>query len=360
MLTLKKLFILAAASLLTSACGDGAAQETSPMSGNTSSIQGYGSNPNGTGVHVGSTQPESWFGLANVSLTWFMTGLSMRPDGSVWANGWYNVAIGVAAADARVLSAQHDGQNRSVVAVRTAGTRLSIDLRAADGHIQTLTGDDILGVSLLLRVPDPTGLIYTNYRLRFRQADALSSRFDDVDGYQMEYKVDGLLGGPWTAYCKGPGGEAQHSVFYQGAQWNPLNGARSDGDGLVAMTCESGAVATCMRWGYRPWASAPLGNGHSTGLGDYHQACVHMKRASYCGDSKANTVDGTLIVINDPFAPAINSGPADDLEALWTPTGATCIGSRRRPEIPFLGCPLPLPTCPENPSGGFLLSSALP
>ena len=46
---------------------------------------------------------------------------------------------------------------------------------------------------------------------------------------------------------QGAGGEPQRSVFYQGAQWNPMDGSRQDGPGRVTTTCESGSVARCMR-----------------------------------------------------------------------------------------------------------------
>ena len=84
-----------------------------------------------------------------------------------------------------------------------------------------------------------------------------------------------------------------------------------------------------------------------------------MKRASYCGDSRSGTVDGTAITISDLIAPSINSGSLGTLEALWTTTGATCVSNRRHPEIPFIGCPNPLPACPNAPVDGYLLANGL-
>lgn len=360
MLNNKTLPIISLAVLAAGGCDGGASDDNLIKSSSTAPITGYGTRPNGTGIHIGSTQPESWFGLTNTSLTWFMTGFSQHADGSLFATGWYSLDAAVVSAEAKVLSAQRNGNSRQVQGIRTAGSRLSIDLRDTSGNVETLQHAELIGLTLLLSVPDPTGLFHSNYRLRFTSAESVDSQFGDVDGYKVEYKVDSLLGSSWSSYCKGPSGESQRSVFYQGAQWSPLDGARIDGANLATMTCETGSVAKCMRWGYRPWASGHLTSSPDASLLDYHQACIHMKRAAYCGDSKSNTVDGTSIIINDPFSPAINSGPSDIVEALWTTSGAMCVSNRRHPEIPFIGCPLPLPTCPANPIGDYLLRTSLP
>ena len=352
------LSILPFVSLLLGGCG-GASSEEAPL-GHVTAAKIYSSSPNGTGIHIGSTQPESWLGLTGTSLTWFLTGLSQRSDGSWWATGWYSLDLGVISADAQVLSVQFHGVTQRLRAVRTTGSRLSLDLRDSLGNVRTVQDDALVGLSLKLRVPDQLGLLFNNDWLRIDSVGNVDSETGDVFGYQMSYLPEGVLGGTWSSYCKGPSGEAQRSVFYQGAQWHPMNGARVDGASLVTMTCESGSVAKCMRWGYRPWASAQLQSGSTTSLLDHHQACVHMKRASYCGDSHAQTIDGTQIYINDLLDPALHSGPFDTIEALWTPTGASCVSNRRHPELPFLGCPLPLPTCPATPSADYLLATSLP
>lgn len=352
------LAILPFFSLLLGGCG-GASSEEAPL-GQITAAKIYSSSPNGTGIHVGSTQPESWIGLTGTSLTWILTGLSQRSDGSWWATGWYSLDGAVLSADAQVLSVKYAGINQRLMAVHTTGSRLSIDLRDSLGNVQTVQDDALVGLTLKLQVPDQLGLTYQNYWLRIDSFDSVDSQAGDVFGYQVSYLRDELLGGSWSSYCKGPGGEAQRSVFYQGAQWHPMNGARSEGTNLITMTCESGSVARCMRWGYRPWASSQLQSGSTTSLRDHHQACVHMKRASYCGDSHAQTIDGTQIFINDLLDPALHSGPLDVIEALWTPTGASCVSNRRHPELPFLGCPLPLPTCQATPSSDYVLATSLP
>jgi hypothetical protein len=349
-------------SLLTTALLGGCGEEGVP-SDSASASQGltnYGRQPNGTGINVASSQPASWFGLSQLSITWFMTGFSQHGDGSYFATGWYGLSIGLVSADAQVVSAKWNGATYNLVGIRTSGSNLSIDIADSQGNPQTLSGSALVGLSLLMQVPDPTFLTRTNYQLRFKSAENIPSQFGDVYGYQMEYAVDGLLGSSFTSYCKGSSGESQRSVFYQGSQWNPMDAQRSDGQNLVTMTCESGSIARCMSWGYRPWGSGQTQSGKAASFADYHQACIHMKRASYCGDSRSNTVDGTPIYINDELSPPINAGSLATLEALWTPTGASCLSNRRHPDMLFLGCSSPLPPCPTDVSGiTYLLADGL-
>lgn len=358
MLLQKPVHTLVLASLLSGGC-ESTPKEDSEYTA-TQPVTGYGTKANGTGVHIESTQPASWFGLAGMPLVWFSDGFSRHADGAFWATGWYSTELALLPADARILSAQYRGNTWQVQDIRTEGSRLIISLLDASGHVDLLADSALVGLTMLLQVPDPLGLTFTNYRLRITGNDRIDSLFGDVDGYQVDYRQDSAPGSAWSSYCKGSDGQRQRAVFYRGAQWNPLDGSRTDGADLVTMTCESGAVASCMSWGYRPWATGHLASGENPSLLDSHQACIHMKRASYCGDSQANTIAGTAIVVNDSFSPSINSGPSAALEALWTPAGAICLSQRRHPEIPFIGCPLPLPACPENPSGGYLLSSSIP
>lgn len=129
------------------------------------SVTSYNSKPNGTGVHVGSTQPESWFGLASTSLSWFMNGFSQRADGSYWATGWYSADIGLISADARIVGAQVGGLSGQVRSIRTSGSQLQIELVDAQSRVTTLQNSQLIGLTLSLRVPDVTGLLYQSYQL---------------------------------------------------------------------------------------------------------------------------------------------------------------------------------------------------
>ena len=343
--------------LLAAACGN--SESIDAVETARPPITNYTRQTNGTGIHIASTQPESWLGLSATSTAWFSNGFAQRADGSWVATGWYSIDLLLISADAAVVSAQVGGTPYTLAAIRTTGSQLSLDLRDSQGRLQTLAGASLVGVTLQLAVPDQLGITTSRYNLRISSTTPIDSQFGDVAGYQIDYQPIALLPGSWSSYCKGSDGSSQRAVFYQGSQWNPLNAARTDGENLVTMTCESGSVAKCLRGGYRPWGSGSDGKGNTVSLADHHQACIHMKRASYCGNSTSYTIDGTALFLRDQLNPAIWAGSLDTVEAQWTPTGATCISNRRHPELPFLGCAQPLPPRPTTLSASALIASGL-
>ena len=99
-----------------------------------------------------------------------------------------------------------------------------------------------------------------------------------------------------------------------------------DGQGGFELTCTSGAIGKCIRWGYRPWEEQPGG----PPLAALHEACVHMARADYGGDGRASTREGTLIYWCDRFGvhPCGEDVPAA-FEAAWGRDGAICVARPR-------------------------------
>jgi ADYC domain len=96
-----------------------------------------------------------------------------------------------------------------------------------------------------------------------------------------------------------------------------------DGHGGFDLTCTSGAIGKCIRWGYRPWEGGPR-------LAALHRACVHMARADYGGGGRSTTRDGMRINLYDDLG---IETPADDprlvFEAGWTEQGAVCVNHPR-------------------------------
>jgi len=109
-------------------------------------------------------------------------------------------------------------------------------------------------------------------------------------------------------------------------------GARQEVPGRFTFACESGAIAKCIHWGYKPWASR---GGKS--LSDLHQACTRMARADYCGDGRSHTHEDTIIDMYDQYGLITPStevsaewDPArGSFEAAWGPDGATCLSHTR-------------------------------
>jgi hypothetical protein len=100
----------------------------------------------------------------------------------------------------------------------------------------------------------------------------------------------------------------------------------ADGRGSYELTCTSGAIGKCVRWGYRPWEEQPGG----PPLRALHQACVHMARADYGGDGRASTREGTLIHVCDRFGVRLCRDDAPlAFEAAWGIDGAVCVARVR-------------------------------
>jgi ADYC domain len=99
-----------------------------------------------------------------------------------------------------------------------------------------------------------------------------------------------------------------------------------DGRGGFDLTCTSGVVGKCIRWGYRYWEEQPSG----PPLRALHRACVHMARADYGGDGTPNTRDGTVIDIHDHFGiQRFDRKVRMVFEAAWGVDGAICVARPR-------------------------------
>ncbi|WP_022974935.1 ADYC domain-containing protein [Nevskia ramosa] len=103
-------------------------------------------------------------------------------------------------------------------------------------------------------------------------------------------------------------------------------------EGAITLTCASGAVGKCIRFGYKPWALGPKGED----LTPYHAACVHMVRADYAGDGEPHTKNGTNIDVYDRIGIQSSESKADPsfgFEAGWSPTGAVCVAHTRWADV---------------------------
>jgi len=102
-------------------------------------------------------------------------------------------------------------------------------------------------------------------------------------------------------------------------------GAHHDDDGKVAVACETGALAKCVTWGYRPWGV----NYQGRPLDQAHQSCTRMARADYCGDGVSHTTEGNVIDHYDLLGvveldSVASRAAGERFEAAWGPDGAGC------------------------------------
>lgn len=128
-----------------------------------------------------------------------------------------------------------------------------------------------------------------------------------------------------TARVSGP-----RALVVQGL-WD-ASGARHTVPGKFTFACENGAIAKCITWGYKPWATK---DGRS--LEDLHQACTRMARADYCGNGRSHTYEDSLIDMYDGLGIVARMTESTaglrveqfSFEAAWTPEGASCISRTR-------------------------------
>lgn len=130
----------------------------------------------------------------------------------------------------------------------------------------------------------------------------------------------------WQNYCRATDHFAAKAIALRGT-WD-RKGTYQGHENRITFSCLSGALAKCARLGYKPWQTI---KGQS--LKEYHQACVRMIRADYCGDGTTHTRDGTQIDIYDRLGiQKRNIGSGMSFEAAWGSDGAQSIHHTRYPE----------------------------
>jgi hypothetical protein len=230
------------------------------------------------------------------------------------------------------------------------GTGVNSWLVGSQLHVQSSSGPTLTGVDLEKTVIEfdvkETGKGKKNKTVKVLKVGWLSPGSDVA-----VYKLD-LHDGTWQSFCEG-----NTDVIMLGDLWDPADGGRIAGtpDDAVTFACRGDALAKCVEFGYRPWATVA-----GVSLRDYHQACTRMVRADYCGDGVAHTVDGTAIHVLDELGIQAEDPNADYVvEAEWGPDGATCLnaGNTRLPDQ-AIGCELP--ACGDSfASDGLIQSGTL-
>jgi hypothetical protein len=163
---------------------------------------------------------------------------------------------------------------------------------------------------------------------------ALQFRIDSVDTDARDRDGDVRLYGvsvrnprsrAWESYCAPDVEGRSLAIPVQGA-WDARGDARP-GTGLITFACTSGAIAKCIRFGYKPWKTY-----RGVSLRPYHAACMRMVRADYCGDGRPHTLDGTQIDMWDGLGIQQRDqqpGHPEVFEAAWGPAGAAYLNVPR-------------------------------
>jgi hypothetical protein len=221
---------------------------------------------------------------------------------------------------AATASSSPSAQRRADRIQRVDVERTALQIHFASGRV--LQGRDLAGTTLSLKLPGVVG------PQRVRIGEVVSDPMDPA-GEVLLYRM--------TIWNPATGAEEELcDADPQGEHWTfPLQGTwDTQGRRLshqhFTLTCSSGAQGKCLRFGYKPWKTTSGG----ARLEDYHQACIRMVTANYCGDH-GTTRDGMLIDLYDSLGIQRRSEPADgdDLrfEAAWGTQGALCVAHTRVP-----------------------------
>jgi ADYC domain len=130
--------------------------------------------------------------------------------------------------------------------------------------------------------------------------------------------------GNWYSICHNSAGTLP-AMPLEGV-WNHDFGAADGGAHTADSTrftfaCTRVAtLAKCVADGYLPWVPQ---------LAPYHQACVRMLRADYCGNGVSYTTTGRLVNLYDGLGVQTDTSNFR-VEAEWDASGARCVTSARR------------------------------
>ena len=138
--------------------------------------------------------------------------------------------------------------------------------------------------------------------------------------YLVEYQE---VDQSWVPICLN--GDTPVPAIPVDGYWNldsgqPGDGAKVKTGARFLFACEQvGAIGKCIEAGYRPWQSVD-----GSSLDRYHQTCVRLLRADFCGTSTPHTVDGSLLNIYDTLGIQVDTENWV-AEAEWDRNGALCI-----------------------------------
>jgi hypothetical protein len=232
--------------------------------------------------------------------------------------GVFAFAVGVGLTPIAVPAAIGQKTDR-IVSVEVIGTAFRVTLANAT----IVEKSELEGATLALMLPGET-------KPKQVQITTIVPDPMDPDREVLLYRMTVLdqATGRSEELCE-PDQQGNRWAFPLRGQWD-ANGLHISDEGFT-LTCATGAQGKCVRFGYKPWKTLPNG----VSLADYHQACVRLVRADYCG-TRGTTRDGMLIDIYDTIGiSTISDTAANDplrFEAAWDVNGAVCVAHTRVPE----------------------------
>ena len=148
------------------------------------------------------------------------------------------------------------------------------------GVSQPIAGADLIGAKMVMGNADHTYILtFDDIRLD-DQNPAGDVYLYDVSVYDTE--TDLMV--PLCQYNGDP-----VPAILMANHWDMETGDRIDDPSVVTFACRGGAIAKCVDWGYRPWATATecdpeFGTCSEVSLTDHHQACTCLLYTSDAAD----------------------------------------------------------------------------
>ncbi len=334
---------------LTSGCDAPSADESQ---GDRTQADGsyWGKLPNGPGLYIHNAKVPNHFGISTPEGWFYMTHFAnSAPD--IQVHGAFVVGSSLDKRIGRVVNAELGGTSYAVKAISATGSSLELTLvDPITAASFLLSGDKMSELRLHVQLPIPgKSRDSRSYSLFFKSPEKVDSVTGELMGFTVFTQLDNVPGAPMVPYCMRDdlGGTPEAVMVTPSSSWDMPTSARVDDTRIVNLSCVSGAIGTCERWGYRPWEKAELASsGSSTSLREGHQACIHMKRADYCATGDTYTEDGTMIGISDAYNPAFQKSDSTKREAIWGKSGAYCLDMQRHPDMPIsAACAATLPPC---------------
>jgi hypothetical protein len=227
-------------------------------------------------------------------------------------------------------------------------------IKAKDaGTLQQLIGGQLLDTEIEFTVTDAGNTVQDILKI-----DAITQSaglYPDIYFNRVLRKVGSNA---WESLCFDGSSNPTEAIAMKN-DWDPDSAARISDPDAITWACRGAALAKCAEFGYRPWAQYA-----GTSLEDYHQACVRMVRADYCGNGTTYTTNGNPIDVADDLGIQTHD-TAWGVEAKWGPDGAVCLNTPRKLQHPraSIPCAAQLPTCSNSAvteHGGILMTRVVP
>nr|MCU0687648.1 ADYC domain-containing protein [Polyangiaceae bacterium] len=150
--------------------------------------------------------------------------------------------------------------------------------------------------------------------------------------YESSYRLvfEGPYATEWRRHCVTSDIPRQAS-FLGGTKVDGLYADVASDKFVTTVSCETGAIDTCLTWGYTPWGLPNPGENIEESR-ELYGACLQAKRAAYFAGPEGGayrltsfTVPHTPIVVRDTFGVMGNNLEVEHVEAVWGPEGARCL-----------------------------------